>query len=87
MNLDSYYTAKDDLEQFLYEAQREHRELGVSLRIANEERVRNADMLSAAIELLAERTFAGDEQQAVDAILERVRLNADVREVAKVMSA
>ena len=66
MNLTAYHATGDNLRQFMLEAMREHRELGVSLRIANEERERLEDMLASAIDLLALDYGSADE--AVQAI-------------------
>lgn len=66
MNLDAYHRTQDDLRTFMHDAMREHRELGVSLRIANEERERLEDMLASAIDLLA--LDYGSDDEAVKAI-------------------
>lgn len=52
IDTDAFYAAKDAIDQALRDARREYRELGTSLRIANEERVRLGDMLEAALILL-----------------------------------
>ena len=78
MNLTAYHAASDNLHQFMQDAQREHRELGTSLRIANEERIRVGEMLEAAIDLLI--PYYGSDANAETAVLARVQERAAERE-------
>jgi hypothetical protein len=81
MNLDAYHRTQDDLRTFMNDALREYRELGVSLRIANEERERLADMLESAIDLLS--LDYGSDDEAVQAIGIHQEMRRLEREAAK----
>lgn len=81
MNLDAYHAIGDNARVFMQDAMREHRELGVSLRIANEERERLEDMLASAIDLLA--LDYGSDDEAVQAIGIHQEMRRQEREAAK----
>jgi hypothetical protein len=81
----AFHTAKDAIDQALCDARREYRELGTSLRIANEEREHLGDMLEAAFILLARPArYAGEAaaESAVSALAIEIALERKAREGA-----
>ncbi len=84
----AFHEVRSALDQAQNDALREHRELGTSLRIANQERERLEGMIEVAIELLAEHcTGEYPETEAAEAIVERFdRRRAEARELQAVAS-